>query len=71
MSHHVPLTRKIGICIVFMIPSFVFAGLLWSFVPSWLAVLGLEIVMVILCISVLKGKFLLKARKGHEAYEHH
>ncbi len=65
MAHHIPLTRKIGIGIVFMVPSFVLAGLLWHFVPSWLAVLGLEIVMVILYIMVLKGKLFLKPASHH------
>jgi len=65
MGHHIPLTRKIGIGIVFMVPAFVFAGLLWHFVPSWLAVLGLEIVMVILYSLVLKGKLFLRQSPSH------
>ncbi|MFN3534618.1 MAG: hypothetical protein ACK4WB_04430 [Desulfatiglandales bacterium] len=65
MGHHIPLTRKIGIGIVFIVPSFVFAGLLWHFVSSWLAVLGLEIVMAIIYSLVLKGKLFLRSQEAH------
>ena len=42
------LARKIGIGIVMIVPAFVFGGVLWALVESWLAVLGLEILMVLI-----------------------
>ena len=41
------LARKLGIGIVMIVPAFVFGGVLWALVESWLAVLGLEIIMVL------------------------
>ena len=50
------LWRKIGTGIVMIVPGFVFGGLLWSFTHSWPAVLGVEIVMVIILWAILTGK---------------
>jgi hypothetical protein len=51
------LFRKIGIGIATMIPGFVLAGLVWDWFGSWLVVLGLEIVIVFVYVSIITGKF--------------
>jgi len=51
------LYRKIGIGIVTMIPAFVLGGLVWELFGSWLAVLGLELVVAILCALTIAEKF--------------
>ncbi|RLF54529.1 MAG: hypothetical protein DRN37_10135 [Thermoplasmata archaeon] len=45
--------RKIGICIVMIIPTFVFSGLLWQWFHSWFPVIGMIIVMGILCARII------------------
>ena len=49
--------RKIGIAIVMIVPGFVFGGLVWDWFGSWPAVLGLEIVMIIIYFLIISGKF--------------
>ncbi len=51
------LFRKIGIGITTMIPGFVLGGLVWDWFGSWLAVLGLEIVIIAIYVSIITGKF--------------
>jgi len=51
------LSRKLGIGIVMIIPAFVTGGLLWSIIPSWIAVVIWEIVMVLVYVGMIKGKF--------------
>ena len=51
------ITRKIGIGIVMIVPGFVFGGLLWEFVESWIAVLILEIIMAAVYYSIITGRF--------------
>ena len=41
------LARKLGIGVVMIVPAFVFGAVVWAFLKSWLAVLGLLIVMVV------------------------
>jgi len=48
-----------------IVPGFVFGGLLWSFTHSWLAVLGVEIVMVIILWSILTGKLGGQTAEAH------
>jgi hypothetical protein len=50
------ITRKIGIGIVMIVPAFVFGGALWAMIESWVAVLGLEVVMVIIYFLIISGK---------------
>ena len=51
------LYRKIGIGVVSIIPAFVLAGLVWDWFGSWLAVLGVVILVGIFSGSVISGKF--------------
>lgn len=57
------LVRKFAIAVVMIIPGFVFGGLVWSWLHSWLAVLGIEVVAVVLYIMIISGKF-SKAPQG-------
>ena len=57
------LVRKFAIAVVMIIPGFVFGGLAWSWFHSWLAVLGIEVVAVVLYIMIISGKF-SKAPQG-------
>ena len=50
------LFRKIGIGIVSMIPAFVLGGLVWDWFGSWLAVLGVVVLVAIFSGSVISGK---------------
>jgi len=50
------LARKLGIGIVMIVPAFVFGGVLWALVKSWLAVLGLEILMVLIYAWIVSGR---------------
>jgi hypothetical protein len=58
------LSRKIGVGVTMIVPGFVMGGLAWdlmgSFTPilGWLAVLGVEIVMLIIYALVITGKFI-------------
>ncbi len=58
------LPRKLGIAVAFIIPTFVFSGLIYAIfdsltkVVSWLGVLAVVIVMAILYSRVITGKFL-------------
>ena len=51
------LFRRIGIGIVSMIPAFVLGGLIWEWFGSWLAVLGMVIIVGIFSGSAMAGKF--------------
>ncbi|MCF8146630.1 MAG: hypothetical protein K9N21_22200 [Deltaproteobacteria bacterium] len=51
------LFRKIGIGIVSIIPAFVLGGLIWQWFGSWLAVLGMVIIVGIFSGSAIAGKF--------------
>jgi hypothetical protein len=47
--------RKIGIGVIMIIPAFVFGGVVWALIESWIAVLVLEILMVLLYSSIISG----------------
>ena len=51
------LSRKLGTGIVMIIPAFVSGGLLWSLIPSWIAVAIWEIIMVFIYLGIVSGKF--------------
>ena len=51
------LERKLGVGIVMLIPTFVFSGVIWSFVHSYLAVLGWVIIMGFTYRAIVTGKF--------------
>jgi len=51
------LFRRIGIGIVSMIPAFVLAGLIWDWFGSWLAAIGMIVIVGIFSGSVIAGKF--------------
>lgn len=63
------MARKIGVGVTMIVPGFVLGGLAWhlmgSFTPifGWLAVLGVEIVMVIIYALIITGKFILGDQK--------
>jgi hypothetical protein len=48
-----PWSRKIGIAVVMIIPSFVGAGLIWEFYPSWWLVYSWLAAMVVLLGVIL------------------
>jgi hypothetical protein len=50
------LARMIGIAIAFIIPTFVFAGLLYSWFHTWAVVYLWWIVMAIIYVSLIRGK---------------
>ena len=50
------LFRKIGIGIASIIPAFVLGGLVWDMFGSWLAVLGMEVVMAVFYIRVISER---------------
>jgi hypothetical protein len=50
------LTRKIGIGIVMIIPTFVSSGLVWSWVHSWFCVLGNVIIMAVIYYMIISKK---------------
>ena len=49
-------TRKLGIGIVMMVPTFVGGGAVWSMFGSWLAVFIWIAIMVLTCRAILTGK---------------
>jgi len=51
------LPRKLGVAITFIIPTFVFSGLIWSWFHSWLCVLGVMIIIAIIYSMIITGKF--------------
>jgi len=51
------LFRKIGIGIVSIIPAFVLGGLIWDWFGSWMAVLGMVIIVGIFSGSAIAGRF--------------
>ncbi|MBL7177527.1 MAG: hypothetical protein ISS66_17030 [Desulfobacteraceae bacterium] len=48
--------RRLGIGIVMIVPGFVLGGAVWAWLESWWAVLGLEILMVLLFLFIISGK---------------
>jgi hypothetical protein len=58
------LARKLGIGIVMIVPAFVFGGVLWALVNSWLAVLGLEILMVFIYAWIVSGRRRVRGLKA-------
>lgn len=50
------LSRKLAIGIVMIIPAFVTGGLLWSLIPSWIAVAIWQIILVFIYAGIVKGK---------------
>ena len=64
------IPRKFGIGVTMIIPGFVLGGLVWELLGSlsavlgWLAVLGVEIVMVIILVRIITGKFLTAGQKA-------
>jgi hypothetical protein len=51
------LFRRIGIGIVSIIPAFVLGGLIWDWFGSWLAVLGIAVIVGIFSGYAIAGKF--------------
>ena len=51
------LSRKIAIGVVSIIPAFVLGGLVWDWFGSWLAVLGVVVLVGIFSGSVISGRF--------------
>ena len=51
------LFRRIGIGIVSIIPAFVLGGLIWDWFGSWLAVLGIVVIVGIFSGYTIAGKF--------------
>ena len=49
------IPRKIGIGIIMIVPAFVFGGVVWALIESWIAVLVLEILMVLFYSSIISG----------------
>ena len=57
-------TRKLGIGITMIVPGFVLGAIVWTIIESWLAVLGLEIVMILIYAAIISGKPLQSAQKS-------
>lgn len=51
------LVRKFAIAVVMIVPGFVFGGLAWSCYHSWWAVLGVEVIVLILYFQIISGIF--------------
>lgn len=51
------LIKKFAIAVVMIVPGFVFGGLIWSLFHSWFAVLGMEIIVVLVYFGIITGKF--------------
>ena len=51
------LVRKFAIAVVMIVPGFVFGGLAWACYHSWGAVLGVEVIVVILYFQIISGTF--------------
>ena len=57
------LARKLGIAVAFIIPTFVFSGLVYSWfdslskVVAWLAVIAIFIIIAIIYSQIITGKF--------------
>ncbi len=47
--------RKIGIGVIMIIPAFVFGGVVWALIESWITVFIFEILMVLLYSSIISG----------------
>ena len=47
--------RKIGIGIVMIVPAFVFGGVVWALIESWITVFIFEVLMVLLYSSIISG----------------
>jgi hypothetical protein len=58
------IARKVGIGIVMIVPGFVFGGAVWAWLESWWAVLGLEIIMVVLYCLIISGKLFSGAQEA-------
>jgi hypothetical protein len=54
------LIRKLGTAIVFIIPTFVFSGLVWDWFHSWVVVFIMMIIMGFVYFMVITGRFLTK-----------
>jgi len=50
------IARKLAIGIVMIIPGFILGGAVWALLGSWWAVLGLEILMLLLFLFIISGK---------------
>ena len=50
------LSRKIGIGIVMMIPTFIISGLFWDLSHSWIAVFVITFSMILLYSGIITGK---------------
>jgi hypothetical protein len=48
--------RKLSIGIVMIIPGFVFGGLVWEWIKSWVAVASLEIAMIVIYALIISGR---------------
>ncbi len=59
------LWRKIGICIVSIIPAFVLSGLIWNMSHSWLSVLATIVIIGLFIGSVIAGKFSSPEQSAH------
>ena len=49
------LIRKCAIAVVMIVPAFVFGGLAWSIYHSWWAVLGTDIIVLLIYLQIISG----------------
>jgi hypothetical protein len=49
------IVRKLGTAVVFIVPTFVFSGLVWDWFHSWAAVVVMTIIMALTYTSVIAG----------------
>jgi hypothetical protein len=58
------LVRKLGIAVAMIIPTFVFCGLVWEWFHNWYTVFGMIIIMAILYVLIISGKFTFAAEES-------
>ena len=49
------IVRKLGTAVVFIVPTFVFSGLVWDWFHSWTAVVVMMIIVALTYTSVIAG----------------
>ena len=54
------LIRKIAIAVVMMIPAFIFSGLVWQVVESWLLVFMTLAAVIVLYVMIISGRIVKK-----------
>ena len=62
------LTRKFAIAVVMIVPAFVFGGLIWSLLHSWMAVFLTDACVVAVYVMIITGRLSNILRKNSPAH---